>query len=65
MGKRNQGSPLESSESGGIQQAADSLTQEHLGLEDETFRTRLNDIVSRERDRLLGIPSAATLDDLW
>ena len=65
LGKRNQSSPLESSESGGMHQAGDSLNQEQLGHEDETFRNRLNDIVSRERDRLLGIPTAASLDELW
>ncbi len=48
-----------------MQQGGDVLNHEQLVVEDEVFRARLNDIVSKERDRLLGVPSTASLEDLW
>ena len=64
-GKRNQSSPIASSNSEEQQPALEMPTNDQLNIEEKGFRARLHELVSRERDRLLGVSAATTLDDLW
>lgn len=65
MVKRNHVSSMTSSDSGGQQANSDVLSHDQVTVDNHVFQARLQDLVSKERDRLLGIPSSMPVDDIW